>query len=166
MPEPAYRALMVAHAALGANAKVATTYERCVTALREELGVEPSEQTEILFQQLQDGTAIPSDPSATVAIIKTQSGETPTSPTEIDDQRTTNLPNPLTSFIGREEEIAEIEQMLSGSRLLTLAGAGGSGKTRLAIRVAIRRWRVVDRTRSDSGSGPHPSGGGESAERE
>jgi len=144
MPEPAYRALMVAHAALGDNAKVATTYERCVTALREELGVEPSEQTEILLQQLQDGTAIPSDPSATVAIIKTQLGETPTSLTDIDDQRTTNLPIPLTSFIGREEEIAEIEKMMLGSRLLTLAGAGGSGKTRLAIRVANEIQTMFD----------------------
>jgi non-specific serine/threonine protein kinase len=42
----------------------------------------------------------------------------------------------LTSFIGREEEINEIKRLLMESRLLTLAGAGGSGKTRLAIRVA------------------------------
>jgi non-specific serine/threonine protein kinase len=42
----------------------------------------------------------------------------------------------LTSFIGREEEINEIKHLLMGSRLLTLTGAGGSGKTRLAIRVA------------------------------
>jgi predicted ATPase/DNA-binding SARP family transcriptional activator len=47
-----------------------------------------------------------------------------------------NLPAQLTRFIGRKEEIAEVEQLLAVSRLLTLTGAGGSGKTRLALQVA------------------------------
>jgi predicted ATPase/class 3 adenylate cyclase len=47
-----------------------------------------------------------------------------------------NLPVQLTSFIGREHEIAEVKGLLSTTRLLTLTGAGGSGKTRLAIQVA------------------------------
>jgi predicted ATPase/class 3 adenylate cyclase len=47
-----------------------------------------------------------------------------------------NLPSQLTSFIGREREIEEIEQLLKKSRLLTLLGPGGAGKTRLAIQVA------------------------------
>src|SRR5437867_10271679 len=47
-----------------------------------------------------------------------------------------NLPLQLTSFIGREREIAEVERLLGGTRLLTLTGAGGCGKTRLALRVA------------------------------
>src|SRR5262245_41274286 len=46
-----------------------------------------------------------------------------------------NLPLQLTSFIGREKEIAELKQLLGGIRLLTLTGAGGSGKTRLALEV-------------------------------
>ena len=50
----------------------------------------------------------------------------------------TNLPEPLTSFVGRERELAELERLLSTSRLLTLAGTGGVGKTRLALRVAER----------------------------
>src|ERR687888_576548 len=48
----------------------------------------------------------------------------------------TNLPVQLTSFIGREREIAEVRRLLSTTRLLTLTGAGGCGKTRLAIEVA------------------------------
>ncbi len=53
-----------------------------------------------------------------------------------------NLPVQLTSFIGRERETAEAKRALSATRLLTLVGAGGSGKTRLALRVAAD---LVDR---------------------
>ncbi len=47
-----------------------------------------------------------------------------------------NLPIHLTSFIGREKEIADVKQRLSNTRLLTLTGPGGAGKTRLAQQVA------------------------------
>jgi predicted ATPase/DNA-binding CsgD family transcriptional regulator len=48
----------------------------------------------------------------------------------------TNLPNTLSTFIGREGEIEKVKQLLSAHRLVTLTGAGGCGKTRLALRVA------------------------------
>jgi predicted ATPase/class 3 adenylate cyclase len=44
-----------------------------------------------------------------------------------------NLPTQLSSFIGREREIGEVKTMLASTRLLTLTGTGGSGKTRLAL---------------------------------
>ena len=48
-----------------------------------------------------------------------------------------NLPPQLTSFVGQEEEIVEVERLLKGqTRLLTLTGPGGSGKTRLALQAA------------------------------
>ena len=47
-----------------------------------------------------------------------------------------NLPAPLSSFVGRERELAEVRQLLSDHRLVTLTGAGGSGKTRLALKIA------------------------------
>jgi len=46
-----------------------------------------------------------------------------------------NLPRQLTSFVGRRQEVEEIEKLLEKTRLLTLTGAGGCGKTRLALEV-------------------------------
>lgn len=50
-----------------------------------------------------------------------------------------NLQPNLSSFVGRGDEIAEVGQLLDRSRLVTLAGAGGSGKTRLAAELAMQR---------------------------
>ncbi len=47
-----------------------------------------------------------------------------------------HLPAQLTSFVGRDSEIGEVRQLLAGNRLVTLTGAGGVGKTRLAVQVA------------------------------
>jgi predicted ATPase/transcriptional regulator with XRE-family HTH domain len=46
-----------------------------------------------------------------------------------------NLPFQLTSFVGREHELAEVKRLLSNTRLLTLTGPGGTGKTRLALQL-------------------------------
>jgi predicted ATPase/class 3 adenylate cyclase len=51
------------------------------------------------------------------------------------DHLTSNLPAQLTSFVGREEVVAEITALLKEHRLVTLVGTGGAGKTRCAIRV-------------------------------
>jgi predicted ATPase len=52
-----------------------------------------------------------------------------------------NLPTSLSSFIGRERELTEVQARLTGARLVTLTGGGGCGKTRLAREVA---WAVLD----------------------
>jgi len=51
------------------------------------------------------------------------------------DSLPNNLPHQLTSFVGREREMTEVNRLLSTTRLLTLTGSGGCGKTRLAIQV-------------------------------
>jgi predicted ATPase len=48
----------------------------------------------------------------------------------------TNLPVPATPFVGRERELAQVVELLAGTRLLTLTGPGGTGKTRLALQAA------------------------------
>ena len=47
-----------------------------------------------------------------------------------------HLPGQLTSFVGRNTELSQVRELLSGNRLVTLTGAGGAGKTRLAIQIA------------------------------
>lgn len=49
-----------------------------------------------------------------------------------------NLPRPLSSFVGRSEEVDEVNRIIGSGRLVTLVGPGGCGKTRLAIEVAAR----------------------------
>lgn len=120
-PEPAYRALMNAHAAKGDMSKVAATYERCVNSLKE-FGVEPSGQTRQLYEKLKSSKETPSlAPAFARPIAK---------------EAESNIPVPLTSFVGRQEELKEISRLLSSARLLTLTGPGGVGKTRLAIQTA------------------------------
>src|SRR5262245_22114611 len=48
------------------------------------------------------------------------------------------LPSPVTPLIGRDDDVAAVERLLDDHRLVTLTGAGGSGKTRVAIAVASR----------------------------
>ncbi|MFN8439345.1 MAG: tetratricopeptide repeat protein [Caldilineaceae bacterium] len=128
-PEPAYRALMRSHSALGDSVSLAESYRRCVEALQRELGVDPSAQTRTLYEQLRRNE------TGVRASLKVR-------PEPLKSQRTLhNLPSQLTSFVGREKELTEIRQKLTPQdtnglenlRLLTLTGPGGTGKTRLAI---------------------------------
>src|SRR6516164_10191007 len=50
--------------------------------------------------------------------------------------RPSGLPTELTSFVGRRPELREVKRLLATTRLLTLTGSGGAGKTRLALRAA------------------------------
>lgn len=49
-----------------------------------------------------------------------------------------NLPSPLTTFIGHRQELADLDQALASSRLISLTGSGGCGKSRLALELAFR----------------------------
>jgi predicted ATPase/class 3 adenylate cyclase len=65
----------------------------------------------------------------------------PALPTDLPPLRTLgavphNLPVQLTSFVGRDQELAEADKLLAGCRLLTLTGVGGAGKTRLSLQLA------------------------------
>lgn len=120
--ESAWRALMQALADHGDHAEVALAYRELREVLRREMNAEPAAETRELFQWLQKqarGRDVAQSPFAL-----------PSQPSGL------HLPRPLTSFIGREKEIAEVGECLATNRLVTITGAGGVGKTRLALRVA------------------------------
>ena len=66
-----------------------------------------------------------------------------------------NLPAELTSFVGRKTDIAEVKQLLSTARLVTLIGSGGVGKTRLVLQGRARASTRVRRRRLGSRAGRH-----------
>ena len=113
--ERLWRLMLALHRAQR-QAEALAAYQRARTKLADELGLDPSEELTELEQ----------------AILR---HEVP--PFEPPEQRH-NLPAPVTSFIGRTSELAEVERLLAGARLLTLTVAGGVGKTRLALEVAAR----------------------------
>jgi predicted ATPase/DNA-binding SARP family transcriptional activator len=119
--EETYRALMRLHAACGDRAMVRRVYQTCAAVLERELGVEPSAATQQAYAQALQMDA-PAGPVTTAQ----------TSPVK------SNLPVQLTSFIGRERELAAVSHLLQTTRLLTLTGPGGTGKTRLALEVAAK----------------------------
>lgn len=111
--ESAYRQKMLYHYLAGEESEAAHTYQTCVETLKRALDLQPSPETRALYEQ----------------IIKREVSVPP--PTALH-----NLPQELSSFIGREREISQIKQLLFSARLLTLTGPGGCGKTRLALKVA------------------------------
>jgi len=115
--ESAHVRLMAAHDVAGNRGRALRAYERCRCLLAEELGVAPGPETESAYLAL-----LGNEPAVTA------------------EQRACrvlgNLPVSLTRFVGRERERAEIARLLSGTRLLTLSGSGGAGKSRLAVEVA------------------------------
>ncbi len=127
--EPAHQHLMFCYMATGDRHAALHQYELCERALRAELDAPPMPETTALYQW-----------------IRQNEGQNQSLAAKI-----TNLPIPLTSFIGRTRETAEVKRLLTAAhagqsqaaqagtsriRLLTLTGAGGSGKTRLAIQTA------------------------------
>ncbi len=118
LSEDAYRKLMSLYAEIGDRANVVRVYQTCVAVLQRELDTEPSATTRELFERLRHQEKI------------VERAITPRV------QHKSNLPVPLTSFIGRTRELAEICAQLERARLVTLTGVGGGGKTRLAIQAA------------------------------
>jgi predicted ATPase/DNA-binding SARP family transcriptional activator len=102
----------------GRQAEALEAYRRTRTLLGEELGLDPSPE----LQRLE------------AAVLAQDAGLDP--PAEALTRPRTNLRVPLTSFVGRDEEVARVTAVLEEARLVTLTGPGGSGKTRLAVEVA------------------------------
>ena len=122
--EGAVRALMTVLSLMGRRSEALARYERLVDDLLDAFGTDPDTQTVALFRELLTGSSVEERPRTAAA-------------TTANDE-VGYLPTWLTSFIGRERELHDVERLTGQSRLLTLTGAGGSGKTRLAVEAARR----------------------------
>jgi len=98
----------------------------------------PSELERITFKCLEKdlGHRYPSALDLLADLRHLQRSDTSVARIPIGEHRRNNLPAQLTSFVGRRKEIDEIRRLFAKTRLLTLTGAGGCGKTRLALQVA------------------------------
>lgn len=111
LDETLVQTLMEAHGRLGQKGQVTAVYRRCRQRLADELDLSPAPQTTALYERL---------------MAQGAGGH--------------NLPLAQTSLIGRAAELAELATALGAQRLITLTGAGGSGKTRLALEAA---WQAA-----------------------
>ena len=118
--EEAHAAIMRLLARSGRPAQALTQYQRLVSVLERELGAVPDPSTRALHEAIRASRVPPLDATRIQASPPAR----------------TNLPAPVDALIGREREVAEFRQLLTGARLVTLTGPGGVGKTRLALAVA------------------------------
>ena len=114
--ERAVAALMRALNATGRPAEALRAYESLRAALADELGTDPGPTLRALH----------------LAVLRGESEEVTAAPADDEPVPRTNLPEPLTSFVGRDRDVVAIADALKEHRLVTLIGPGGSGKTRLA----------------------------------
>jgi predicted ATPase/DNA-binding SARP family transcriptional activator/DNA-binding CsgD family transcriptional regulator len=123
--EQAHLDLMRLHAIYRRRGEALAQYERLRETQQRYLGTEPDASVRALKEEIAAGRFPPPE----------QQAVRPTPEGALDADKH-NLPAPRTSFVGRERELLEINRALAMTRLLTLTGVGGSGKTRLALEVA------------------------------
>lgn len=114
--------LMRALYAGGRQADALDLYESTRRMLAGKLGVDPGPQLRSVYQQI-----LVHDPALTPP---------PAGPHGATVGRRSNLPAPVTTFVGRDGDVSKVQALLEASRLVTLTGPGGVGKTRLALRAA------------------------------
>ncbi|MGK5683214.1 BTAD domain-containing putative transcriptional regulator [Actinoplanes sp. URMC 104] len=132
--ERAAALLMDALAVQGRQAEALTVYERVRADLADRLGADPGSALRERHTRLlrsPNGSPAAGDPGRPAGAGAVAG----------------NLPAPLTSFVGRDDDLARIDTLLASGRLVTVLGPGGAGKTRLALEAARRhRHEYADGT--------------------
>ena len=117
--ESAHRQLMAIYIQAGQHSAALKQYQTCEQILRKELNLDPQPETRALYKNIRKGEMKPVRSEEKAEAIEPKH----------------NLPLQLSSFIGREKETDEVANLLVRNRLVTLAGVGGIGKTRLSLQV-------------------------------
>ncbi|MGE5222450.1 MAG: AfsR/SARP family transcriptional regulator [Omnitrophica WOR_2 bacterium] len=133
--EEAHQQLMRLLALIGRRSEALAQYEACRQTLKDELDIEPGFETTRLYEYIREGKLESLTADRRISPVSL-SPSTPSSGAGVPPRAVHNLPQPVTRFFGREHEIAAIKERLEVERLLTLTGAPGVGKTRLALRIA------------------------------
>jgi DNA-binding SARP family transcriptional activator/predicted ATPase len=128
-PEPAFRALMRAYAGLGDQSMVSATYQRCMDSLDRELGLEPSLETQQLYEQILRGE-LEQYVAPRIQISDIEERQ----PAFLDQGCEQTIEKPI--FVARERELAKLESYLelvlaNNGRVVFITGEAGSGKTAL-----------------------------------
>jgi predicted ATPase/DNA-binding SARP family transcriptional activator/Tfp pilus assembly protein PilF len=125
--ESACRLLMQVMAGRGDAPSAIAVYRDLQRRLLDEQQAEPDTETRKLFEELR-------------AAARRRALSAPhVAPSALGRPPSHNLPNPMTRFLGRSQELSELGHLVCERRLVTLTGEGGTGKTRLALEVAARR---------------------------
>lgn len=134
--ESATRNLMEACAANGDHAAAVVAFRQLRERLLYELNGDPSAETTALLERIRKDarsiaqrTSVPIEAAPAPRAVAAM-------PLPPEPPRKGNIPEPLTEIVGREQDLQEIEAHLMSSRLVTLLGPGGIGKTRLSIELA------------------------------
>jgi predicted ATPase/DNA-binding SARP family transcriptional activator/DNA-binding CsgD family transcriptional regulator len=128
--EESHLALMRLYARHGRESEALRQYERLREFISRELKTQPSMDARHLREQIVTRRFRPTSPRPE----NLRQHQPPNAAAPRVDK--SNLPAARTSFVGREREMLEVKRELAMTRLLTLTGVGGSGKTRLALEVA------------------------------
>jgi DNA-binding transcriptional activator of the SARP family len=132
------RALMRVLSRSGDTPAALFVYREYRQRLRREMNVEPDEETTRLFREIRELGAQPRAPRPNHPVqAPTQYPTLPPRTHEEHSIRLAPLPHPLTALIGREGAVREVSDHIRSSRLVTLVGGGGVGKTRLSIQAAV-----------------------------
>jgi predicted ATPase/DNA-binding SARP family transcriptional activator len=129
--------LMRALAASGRQAEALAAYETIRRRLADELGIDPGAELQSVHLEVLRGEAAAGYGASAADGAGSRNGAAATAAAMDGSSRArTNLRAQLTSFVGREDDVARVVKALQQYRLVTLVGPGGTGKTRLAAEVA------------------------------
>ena len=135
-PEPAYRALLRAHAGLGNQGMIGATYQRCIDTLERELDVEPSPETQRLYERIRRQELGDMDTSTTLI-----TGKASQCPPFLDDGERQPTEAPI--FVARQRELARLDNFLNlalagQGQVIFITGEAGGGKTALLYEFSRR----------------------------